>query len=558
MNPTLARNIGARGWGTRACCLRADTGPTFYESKYVMIEILANLLSGRPQAERVATVEGALRSEAGPWLREQIASSLAELLPTDVLVPEIYAAWRPLVRDAMAFVIRNLSDARLAPKLVEQLELPPQTPPEQRLLRLIARMPGLQKLGQVLARNRHLHAALRDALSQLENGIYDADAADIRAVIERELRPQLASYEVEVAPEILSEASVSAVVRFTWSDPKNGRRERGVFKVLKPHVPACFSEDMDLLRRMAEFLEQKHNEHGFAATVLTDTFDEVGRLLEHEVEFRGEQETLVEAARAYRDVRGVRVPRLIRPLCTSAITAISEEPGVKITDAVAHMSAAQRRRVAEQVIEALVAVPLLACDGHAIFHADPHAGNLLYNESSEELIILDWALTERLSAEQQRQMGLLWLMLMLRDAAGVSRQVMALRNGAAECKESDAAQITADVNRFLDQLPLTRLPNSMDAMRLLDRIALAGVQFPAPLIMWRKALFTLDGILHEIAGANVSIDFVLARHAVETCLTNFRSPLLLSDWIGVQSSALFYGTRMWTQWARAFAVPTLF
>ena len=72
------------------------------------------------------------------------------------MVPEVYAAWRPLVRDAMLFMISHLSAARLAPKLVEQIELPPDTTPEARLLRLIAKVPALQKIGQVLAHNRHL------------------------------------------------------------------------------------------------------------------------------------------------------------------------------------------------------------------------------------------------------------------------------------------------------------------------------------------------------------------------------------------------------------------
>ncbi|MEN6336906.1 MAG: ATP-binding protein, partial [Phycisphaerales bacterium] len=36
---------------------------------------------------------------------------------------------------------------------------------------------------------------------------------------------------------------VSAVVRFTWRNPRTAQRERGIFKVLKPHIPGCFAED---------------------------------------------------------------------------------------------------------------------------------------------------------------------------------------------------------------------------------------------------------------------------------------------------------------------------
>jgi hypothetical protein len=110
------------------------------------------------------------------------------------------------------------------------------------------------------------------------------------------------------------------------------------------------------------------------------------------------------------------------------------------------------------------------------------------------------------------------------------------------------------VTRFIAQLPLTRLTGSVDAMRLLEHLALKGVRFPAPLIMLRKVLFTLDGILHEIAGSRVSVDFVLARHLMQRWMADsrtFGSPLSFTDWVAVQSSALFYGSRLWIQLAQS-------
>ena len=74
------------------------------------------------------------------------------------------------------------------------------------------------------------------------------------------------------------------------------------------------------------------------------------------------------------EIRGrnahVRVPRLIEPLCTPRITALTEERGTKVTNAAARLPAARRREVAEQLIEALVAVPLLSAEENAIFHGE--------------------------------------------------------------------------------------------------------------------------------------------------------------------------------------------
>ena len=78
-------------------------------------------------------------------------------------------------------------------------------------------------------------------------------------------------------------------------------------------------------------------------------------------------------------MKGIRVPRLIQPLCSARITALTEERGIKVTSAAARLPASRRKKVAEQLIEALVAVPLLSSEKDAIFHGDPHAGNLLYD-----------------------------------------------------------------------------------------------------------------------------------------------------------------------------------
>src|SRR5512147_406441 len=192
--------------------------------------VFSFLPAGAGAAAQVSAIEAALLSPMGEQLRDSMARWVVEnIVPVEVLVPEAYAAWRAPVRDAMMFVINHLSAGRLAPKLLEQLELPPKTSPESRLLRLIAKVPGLQKLGQVIARNRHLSPALRNALAKLENGIRDVRPEEMEAIIRRELGARLQKFEVRIKPGILSEASVSAVVRFTWRD-QVGRRERGVFK----------------------------------------------------------------------------------------------------------------------------------------------------------------------------------------------------------------------------------------------------------------------------------------------------------------------------------------
>jgi predicted unusual protein kinase regulating ubiquinone biosynthesis (AarF/ABC1/UbiB family) len=507
------------------------------------------LPKGGTRTEKIGAIENALRSGMGQSLRDTMAEWIVDgIVPVTRLVPEAYVKWRPPVRDAMMFVVARLSAGRLAPKLLEQFELPENTPAETRLLRLIAKVPGLQKLGQVIARNQNLRPALRNALARLENGIRDVKPAEIRIIIEQDLGPKLQTYAIKIAPVILSEASVSAVVRFTWLDPESGRRERGVFKVLKPHIPEYFAEDMDYLQGLAEYFGDRHHTYGFPAHLIPDTFKKVRRLLQHEVNFKREQKTLREALHLYRNVKGVRVPRLIQPLCSHRITALTEEQGIKVTNAAARLSPARRRKIAEQLIEALVALPLLSAEEGVIFHGDPHAGNLLYNNRTGELILIDWALRERLSREHRRHLALLFGMVGLRDPVGACTEVLALSQHHIGSNSERGRMVSQVVKEFVEALPVTHMPSMVDVMRLLESLAMRGVRFPGSLIMLSKVLFTLEGILRDISGPEGGSSLAIVGQLAQNWRKDrraFRSPLQAKDWVTLQCSALLYTTRMW-------------
>jgi ubiquinone biosynthesis protein len=429
------------------------------------------------------------------------------------------------------------------------MELAADTPPEDRLLRFIAKVPGLQKIGQVLARNRNLDPKMRRALTELENGISDVSFSEIRAIILQAVGSKFETYAVKMDSAILSEASVSAVVGFTWRNPQSRRRERGVFKVLKPHIPGCYAEDMKILQQLAEFLAHKYRGEGVHLAGVAETLTEIRLLLEREVDFPGEQATLLNALGAYRSIPGVRVPRLIQPLSTATVTALTRERGVKVTEAVARPKKL-RARVAERLAEALMAVPALTREEDMIFHADPHAGNLLYDPRRGELVILDWALTGHLRIQQRRCVFMLVLMTVLRDAEGMTSAIECLRLRGPTDDRQQAFIIRERVTRLLDGLPLFRLPGPMDAMRLLDEVALNGIRFPAGLLMFRKAWFTLNGVLEDTSRSSVRMDSVIARYALAhwaytgAALFSLLSP---RDWLALDWSTLTLTSRLCAQ-----------
>jgi ubiquinone biosynthesis protein len=339
------------------------------------------------------------------------------------------------------------------------------------------------------------------------------------------------------------------VVGFRWRNPVTRRRERGVFKVLKPHIAACYAEDMKVLGQLARYLARKHHASGTKLGRLAETLTEIRLLLEREVDFPREQSTLLNDLDEYRALPGIRIPHLIPALSTATITAQSFEQGRKVTE-IRTLPNKLRLDVAEKLAKTLLAVPALSRERDSIFHADPHAGNLLYDRRTNELVILDWALTERLTRKQRKNIVLLVLMLMLRDADGMAKAVEELCQVRGAEDQSQARNIREHVDRTLDELPLTDVPGPMHAMRLLDKIALEGVRFPAALLMFRKASFTLEGVVEDAAGSRVRLDLLVGNYALaqwKDTVTGLFSLLSTREWAALEWSALTFSSRMCTQ-----------
>jgi hypothetical protein len=84
-------------------------------------------------------------------------------------------------------------------------------------------------------------------------------------------------------------------------------------------------------------------------------------------------------------------------------------------------------------------------------------------------------------------------------------------------------------------------------MNLLEQIAFDGIRLSTSLVMFRKALFTLDGILHDIGAPEFSIESVIGKHILQNGLTNWKSlglPLSFGDWMVLQCSAWLFPGRL--------------
>jgi ubiquinone biosynthesis protein len=411
------------------------------------------------------------------------------------VLPDEYARFRRPVLGALTTFLAGLPDEHQAAVLAEQATLPPTASASERLFVLARSCPALHKLGQILARDRRLSLELRQHLQGLESLPPSTPLEAIRSTLAQELGP-LDRLGVTLEPPALAEASVAVVIPF-----RAGPR-RGVFKVLKPGIEERLDQELALLEHVGSYLDERCDEFAIPHLDYQEVFEQVREKLWEEARLDLEQQHLARARAFYADEPRVLVPALF-DCCSRRVTAMERVSGGKVTDHT--LSASDRRRLADLLVEALLARPIFATASPAPFHADPHAGNLFLTDD-HRLAILDWSLVGALGAPERVGLAQVLLAALTLDAVQVCVALEDLAGGRCP----DRAALAAVVQGWLRRVRHGQLPGFTWLVGLIDEaVGSARLRFPADLLLFRKAFHALEGVVADVGVGSSRVDDVL-------------------------------------------------
>jgi ubiquinone biosynthesis protein len=423
------------------------------------------------------------------------------------LIPGQYEKFAKPVSEALVHFLSGLPRAWQEQILDQQTALGAEATLAERLGQLARSCPVLHKLGQVLARDRRLAPELRNQLQPLECLAPRIAWPEIRAALERDLGP-LAARGVKLLPPVLAEASVAFVVAFQRQGPCG---PPGVFKVLKPGVTERLAGELEQLSSVGAYLDAVCHQANLPQLNYQELFDEVRAKLLNEVRLDDEQRHLTTARQLYADEPRVLIPRLIPEYCTPRVTAMERVYGVKATEH-ALGSAIAQRQFARTVARALVARPLFAHGPTAIFHCDPHAGNLMH-ATDGRLAILDWSLVAQLAEAERAALTQIMLAALMFDELRLSELVARLGVRGSV----DGAILSDIVRRWLLRFRQGQFPSLDWLLGLLDDAALnAGLRVSGEMLLFRKSLLTLEGVLADLTDDSYALnDFIVSELVIQ-------------------------------------------
>jgi ubiquinone biosynthesis protein len=227
--------------------------------------------------------------------------------------------------------------------------------------------PTFVKLGQLAAaRTRVLPPEFTDELAKLQDRVAPLPFAEVRAVIEEELKRPLGEVFARIEEQPLGSASIAQVHRATL---RNGAAV--VIKVQRPGIQKTVAEDVGILRQLARLAETHLPDWRMHRPVAL--VDELARSLEKELDFTCEAAHVDRFAWQFRDEPLVHVPAVYPEHSTRRVLVMEYVDAIKVSDLDrlqdAHLDRHEiSRRIADLVMKQIFV--------HGFFHADPHPGNI--------------------------------------------------------------------------------------------------------------------------------------------------------------------------------------
>jgi ubiquinone biosynthesis protein len=351
------------------------------------------------------------------------------------------------------------------------------------------------KLGQLMSTRRDLlPEEFISELTRLQDRAEPAPWEQVEEVITQSLGAPAEQVFTELQPEPAAAASIAQVhkARLRCAD---GSDAEVAVKVQRPGIRSTVEQDLDILLRLADTLEDRARwaravgtagvARGFAAAI------------REELDFRVEARNMAAVAATWQDqqraVSGsipVVLPAVHEQLCTEHVLVIEWLDGVSLREAGPLID--DRGLDRAELTRALLRSMVYQITEGGVFHADPHPGNVLLLTDGR-LALLDFGSVGRLDAQQRSALLNLLLAVGRGDPAALRDALLEL---VTRTDEIDEWQLERALGRFVARhLVGTSAPTAemfTDLFRLAAQFELA---IPPEIATVLRALATLEGTL---------------------------------------------------------------
>ncbi|WP_026583706.1 ABC1 kinase family protein [Bacillus sp. J33] len=347
----------------------------------------------------------------------------------------------------------------------------------------------LIKVGQFISiRSDLLPGPFIKEIQDLTDKVPPSEWSEIHQILKEEWGTEVSKKVLAIEKEAIASASIGEVYKGVLQDGT-----AVAIKVQRPDIQSIVQTDFRTLSILIWFADRfVPIPKGFIN--LKVLFQELKQVIERELDFTKEKETLLYFKERYKDSDIVKIPDIYPELCTSKVLVMEWVEGKRLTDS----SAVEQLEVSRQELaKRLLKIFLPQWLEPGMFHADPHPGNVLVSREGR-IILLDFGMAGEVSKKDAAAFQNLIESFLAKNYA---KSVECLSQLGFLLPEAD----TRTIEKLLSEWVLFDPSNlkEMDLMALKwelnDLISALPVQVPTRFIFLGRSFITIEGIIRNLA-----------------------------------------------------------
>ena len=375
---------------------------------------------------------------------------------------------------------------------------------EQRIrMALVELGPTFIKLGQILSgRPDLIGPVLQSELKTLRADVRPESIDNVRSTLAEELGEGYEESFQFIDPEPMATASIGQVHQAVLNDGT-----KVVIKVQRRGIENTVQQDIEVLGGVAQLAERVET---LAAWGPSEMVRQMAPMITKELDFARERQNLELFAETIGKTHSdVVVPKPYPGYCTRRVLVMDQLDGVPLADFLAD-DGIDTERASEtrmHLSETIASVYLSMIFDDGLFHADPHAGNLIVLNDGH-LGILDFGMIGRIDEKLRESIEEMLVAISSGDQSQLTRLIRRIGDAPPAIDDSvlsiDAAEFISTYGRQdLSSFDMSGAINDLSEMLHRHKIKL-----PNQSALLLKMLISLEGTLRELGASFDSLDVV--------------------------------------------------
>ncbi|WP_246596131.1 ABC1 kinase family protein [Bacillus alkalicola] len=346
----------------------------------------------------------------------------------------------------------------------------------------------LIKVGQLLSIRADLlpNGFIRQ-IQDLTDQVPPSEWEEIERTLITEWGGPLENSLISIEKKAVASASIGEVYKAILKDGKTV-----AIKVQRPNIQSIIQTDFRTLSIIIWFA------HHFVPLPkgfinLKVLYKELKEVIERELDFSLEKNSLLFFQERFKDTEGVKIPDVYSELSTEKILVMEWMNGIKLTD---EASISQLETNKSELAKRLIEVFLPQWLEPGMFHADPHSGNVLVSKEGE-IILLDFGMVGEISKKDATYFQALIESLLSKNYPKAVESLTYLGFLLPEADPRTMERLLAELMSFqpadLKEMDLIALK-----LELNDMIQALPIQVPTRFVFLGRSFITMEGIVMSL------------------------------------------------------------